>query len=494
MITYEDILTAADAPELADAVKNIKQLAARALIEADGDVRLFATEHFNHSYLPDFVMRWSNRPDRFVFLRASSFAEEIEDDVARLADRQPIFVQLSEFRPYEDRPVRQAIDSLARSASGSRSLVASVPAIGHLDDTPRTGRMLSSFVMRGGRGVIEEDGARTLAERVESGFDGAIHSDRQKTADAIAAVEDVLDPRSKTEFTHLFEAAWISSGAPAMDFPGGVTSIGDDLSGEMLNQLLGIVPESLADFWEMVGNAITLESFRGLNLLGDQPRLQSIMKKGIRRLVSNRTSIRKTQRSDQDGDPFIWQVDAGHLSLRGGGYQAWVGTSTVTTVSDDDYMLDEPPSLSKLWARSEDAGLTISNIGVRDADGIAVRFTSPGDRNVATSELVGRVSDSVGTLVRVNDVVARVEGKDLPVDYERGFVTARTNARVSVSGLIWNGWNLLAETDSGVRAALEQALGLVADENGAPGDVEDDAARDQGNETEAVGTDSAEDE
>lgn len=151
MTTYNDILAAADAPEYDDAIRQIKRLAAKALHEADDDVRLLSTEHFNHSYLPDFVMRWRNRQDRFVYLRASAYAEEIEEDVVRLTDHNPIFVQLSEFVPYNDRPIRQAIDSLSQSAGARKSLIASVPAIGLLDDAPRTGKMLSSFVMRGGR-------------------------------------------------------------------------------------------------------------------------------------------------------------------------------------------------------------------------------------------------------------------------------------------------------------------------------------------------------
>jgi hypothetical protein len=44
----------------------------------------------------------------------------------------------------------------------------------------------------------------------------------------------------------------------------------------------------------------------------------------------------------------------------------------------------------------------------------------------------------------------------------------RTSAKVSVSGLIWNGWNLLAETNEAIRSDLEQVLGL-AEENDAAG-------------------------
>ncbi|MCV7355939.1 hypothetical protein [Mycolicibacterium fluoranthenivorans] len=472
MTTYNDILAAADAPEYDDAIRQIKRLAAKALHEADDDVRLLSTEHFNHSYLPDFVMRWRNRQDRFVYLRASAYAEEIEEDVVRLTDHNPIFVQLSEFVPYNDRPIRQAIDSLSQSAGARKSLIASVPAIGLLDDAPRTGKMLSSFVMRGGRGVIEDSEVVTLAQTVESGFDGAMHSDREKTADAIQAVETVLDPASTVEFTHLFEAAWISGGASGVEFPGGLTSIGDNLTADLLGQMLEIVPESLSDFWEQIGNAVTLESFSQLHLVGSQPRLQSIMKNAISRLASNRYMMRRTQRSDQEVDPFIWQIDSGTLSLRGAGYQAWIGAPALNATenaTDEDFAVDLPPTLSNLSMRAEEAQLTISDIGVSDTDGITVRFTSPGQGDVATSDLVERVTETVGNLVRVNEVVALVEGKRVPVDYNRGVAGPRTSSRVSVSGLIWNGWNLLAETDDEVRETLAQVL----NRNGEPDRSED---------------------
>jgi len=490
MTSYQDILDAADVPDYGESLRRIKSIAARTLTEADRSARLLATEHFNHSYLPDFIMQWKNRPDRLVFLRASSYAEEIEEDVVRLADRRPLFLQLSQFRPYDDRPVRSAIDSLDRSAGESKSLVTSIPAIGYLDDSPRTGQMLSSFVMRGGRGVVEDDEAVSISERVESGFDGAMNSDRASTADAIEAVEGVLDPNATAEFTHLFEAAWISGGARAVDFPGGVTSIGEDLSSDLLRKLLDIVSESMTDFWEQIGNAVTLESFRQLHLVGDQPQLQRIMKNAIRRLRANRSSVRKTQRADQREDPFIWQVDEGFPSLRGGGYQAWIGTSSPPVPSKDGgqdlYSIDEAVTLSQLSSRAENANLTISDINVSDAADISVRFTSPGDRDVATSALVERVTDSLGTLVRVNDVVARINGKAVRVEFTHGAAKGRTNAIVPASGLIWNAWNLLAETKEERRTELEQVLGRGDEHPDLDADNSESAASEVADSAEAV--------
>lgn len=470
MISYEAILEASEIDDYDDSIGRIKSLAAQTLRDADGDATLLATEHFNHSYLPDFVMQWDNRPDRFVFLRASSYAEEIEEDVVALADRHPVFLQLSRFRSFDDKPEREAIDSLNRSAGSAKSLVTSLPAMGYLDDSPRTGRMLSSFVVRGGKGLVEDTEAQTIAETVESGFVGALESDRAKTANAMEVVEGLLDPRSNAEFSQLFEAAWISGGALATEFPGGVTQLGSDLSAEILAQLLGVVPENVFDFWDSVGNSITIESFQRLHLVGDQPQLQRIMKNAITRLVASHCSVRRTQRSDQESDPFIWQVDSGLLSLRGGGYQTWVGPVPKQSKDIETLLsVDEPPSLQKLSSRSDNAGLIVSDIGVSDDDDIGVRFSSPGDRDVATSDLVSRVTESLGASVRVNDVVVRVNGKSVPVNYANGNAKARKGSRLAVSELIWNGWNLLAETSEDVREQLEQVLGIDDGGDGGPG-------------------------
>ncbi|WP_155291362.1 hypothetical protein [Rhodococcoides fascians] len=462
MASIEEIFNATDALDFDDSVRRVKRLAADALRGADENVTILSTENFNHSYLPDFVMKWDNRPvgsDRLVFLRASSYAEEIEEDVRTLADRQPLFVRLSEFREY-DSPVGEAVEALDRSAGEAQSLVTSIPAIGFLDDSPRTGRMLSSFVMRGGRGVVEDEEAQSLSRQVEDGFAGAMESDRTRTAVAVEAVEGLLNPRATAEFSHLFEAAWISSGASAADFPGGVTSIGENLTPTTLRQLFDIVPESIEDFWQQIGNSIASNSFDGMHLVGEQTRLQLIMRNAAKRLVSNRCNVRRTKRSDQANDPFIWQVEEGTLTLRGGGYQGWLGQVPAAEAGDDEYSIDEAPTLSKLSTRSDDADLTLAEISVQDSGNIVVSFSSVDDRNVATSDLVGRVSDSLGTSVRVTEAVSRVEGKNVYIDYAKGLARPKTSAKVSVPGLFWSGWNLIAEMNDDVRTDLQVALGL----------------------------------
>lgn len=487
MSSYEDILAAANLTDDDDSVQRIKEVAARALSSADKDARLLFTEHFNHTYIPDFVMKWENRPDRFVFLRASAYAEEIEEDVMTLADRHPMFVQLSRFQPYGDTPNRPAIESLGRSAGATKSLVTSIPAIGHLggSESPRTGRMLSSFVMRGGRGLVEDAEAKVISESVEAGFVGAMESDRALTAAAIDAVEGVLDPQSAVEFTHLFEAAWISGGASPVDFPGGVTSIGKDITEEMLRQLLDIVPGTATDFWERVGRSITSDSFGRLHLVGDQPHLQHIMKNAITRLAGSRCSIRKTRRSDQETDPFTWQVSNGSLSLRGGGYQAWIGPATPDE-TEEDLTLEPPPTLSKLATRSENADLTIFDVSVRGVDEISVRFTSPSDRDVATSDLVERVTESLGTSVQVDEVVARVDGKAARIQHSKGLATTRTNAKVSISGLVWNAWNILTESEEAVRGELAEMLRHGEDAN-PEGSSAREGSESESDETQDVG-------
>ncbi|QLY33978.1 hypothetical protein [Nocardia huaxiensis] len=465
MTSYEDLQEAAQISDYDESIRRIKQLAAQAISGADRGAQLLFTDNFNHSYLPDFVLRWNDRPDRLVFLRASSYAQEIEEDVVNLADKQPIFVQLSEFRPYGDRVTpRDALDSLGRSASATKSLVTSVPAIGLLDGprSQRTGRIFSSYVMRGGRGLVEDSVAPAIAERVETGFTGALEADRARTADALQVVEDLLDPRSSAEFSHLLEAAWISGGAAVMDFPGAVSSIGESLSSSLLRQLLDIVPEDADDaeeFWTQVGNAISLESFQGLNLVGTQSRLQLMMGVATEKLMASRCSIRKTVRSDLHVDPLIWQVENGILSLRGGGYQGWVGKAPSS--SEEERWLDEPPTLAKVYTRAENAKLTLTEIGVRDDQGMAVRFSSSDGTDIATSDLVHRVSETLGTSVRVDSAFARVSGKSVKIDLIDGIASGRTNARIGLSELMWNAWNIIAGIESeDFREELKRTLSI----------------------------------
>ncbi|MGW0056558.1 hypothetical protein [Nocardia nova] len=463
MTSYDAIQSAAEIPDYEESIRQIKQVAARTIADADNEARLFFTDHFNHSYLPDFVLRWRNRPDRFVFLRASSYAEEIEDDVVSLADKHPIFVPLSKFRPYRDESPRAALDSLGRSASSSKTLVTSVPAIEAIEGprAERTGRILASYVVRGGKGLVEDEVAAAIAERVETGFAGALESDRVRTADAIDAVETLLDPQSIMQFTHLLEAAWISGGGNAVEFPGGPSSVGDQLSAELLRQLLAIVPETAEEFWNKTGNSVNRESFRDLHLVGAQPKLQMMMRTAVSRLTASRCVILGTQRSNQKNDPFLWQVENGALSLRGGGYQAWL--SKVPPPSKKDGYFQNPiPTLDQLTVRAYNADLMISELGVRDREGISVRFaTHAAQQNVAFSDLVQRVSVSLGNSVEVDHAVARVEGKPLTIEFDRSTSSLRTSSVASLSVLLWTSWALLGDlSDEYIREDFRERLAL----------------------------------
>ncbi|MHC3368735.1 hypothetical protein ACYAFX_28635 (plasmid) [Rhodococcus aetherivorans] len=473
-----------------ESTRRLKEIVAGALTEADSEARIVSTSNFNHSYLPDFVLEWprrSSKENRPVYLRSTGITEELVDDISLLFDRHPIFFHLSnlvnldssidkdEIRDSGHGDNRAELENAARSA---RSLVTSVPALSTFSRTSEdSARLLSSYVVRGGQGLLEEDEAVEAAAKVSAGFEGAFRADRVATADALATVGDLLDAPAAVQFSHLLEAAWISSGASVMEFPGGVSSIGESIPPNLLEELIGVVPADADDFWARLGNSVDLDSLSGLHLVGEQKGLQKLISVALKKLQAKSCIVRGTERIDQIQDPFIWQVDAGLLSLRGGGHNLWVIPTRGLSpeFSDNDRIVPEP-SLSKLSQRARLSDVSVVQVEVTDS-AHTVTYSSNTNENIASEENLDEIVSALGSSATVRRAVANTTAsKDLRLAFDSGAASTKTKSVLPVQELIWNSWALLADSDEVKLDALRSKLSLdVASDTSAQTDAQPSA-------------------
>lgn len=445
----EAIERAALLSDPSESIRDLKRIAVDALTAADPDARIVTMPNFNHTYLPDFVLEWpkrSSRDHRFVYLRSSSYLDELEEDVTSLSDKEPVFLHLSDLEASSraegvEVPAVQALD---QAAARSHSLVSSISAIGQfraIEPGRQTGRLVSSYIVRGGQGLIEEDTALRSAEVIESGFQGALEADRGLTLRALEMVEQLLNPTSATQFSHLLEAAWVSSGAPVLEFPGGVTSIGEKLSAILLDELIRLVPAGSEDFWAKVGGSVDLDSFEGLHLVGDQPALQLIIPHALKNLRSRPCAIRRTVRSDQHSDPFIWQVDSGILSLRGAGFQSWFASAPPN--GDDELFIEELPTINKLAARCKDAGLPLLQIESINPQG-KLSYSSRDESDLTDDTALDEIGRLLGMAAVVSSAAVNLRvGKRLTLNFIEGLATGKTSATFPVRELMIAAWSIL---------------------------------------------------
>ncbi|OZC82918.1 hypothetical protein CH274_08050 [Rhodococcus sp. 06-418-5] len=474
----EQISAASRIEDPNESIRELKRIAADTLSTADGRARIVMTSNFNHTYLPDFVVEWPERSankNRPVFLRASALASELEDDVNALKDREPIFLHLSSLlADYSAQDVAVAEDpvqndsgaidvdssSLDSAAFSSHALVTSLQAISNFStvDATATGRLFSSYVIRGGQGLLEADEAANAAVLVNDGFSGALDADASRTAAALETVQDILNAPTASQFTHLLEAAWVSSGASALEFPGGVSSLGDKITSELMRELMDIVPVDVSDFWKRLGNAVDLGTFSGLNLVGDQPKLQLLVPAALPKLAARACAIRVTHRIDQKIDPFLWQVEDGLLSLRGAGHQAWLMDKASTSPAGEGLSVTPPPTISRLSNRSVNADIQLVQVDAADSNN-TVSVASNDSRSIASSKALSRIESSLEKSAVVSRAVALVGGtKPLKLSFETGSAAGNTNTRFDAAGLVWNAWSLLADSDEDTQASLRKNL------------------------------------
>ncbi|WP_029892915.1 hypothetical protein [Nocardia brasiliensis] len=451
----EVIEMAGSLSDSSDSIRDLKRIAVDALTEADPDTRVITMPNFNHSYLPDFVLEWpkrSSRDHRFVYLRSSSYLDELQEDVTSLRDKEPVFLYLSDLESAShadgvEAPEAQALDE---AATRSHSLVSSIPAIRKfrgIASTRQTGQLISSYVVRGGQGLIEDDTATRSAEVIESGFQGALLADRELTLQALATVEQLLNPASATQFSHLLEAAWVSSGASVMEFPGGVTSLGDKLPAPLLYELIRMVSAESEEFWTRVGGSVDVDSFTGLHLVGQQPALQLLVPYALKNLRSRQCTVRRTVRSDQASDPYMWQVDNGILSLRGGGFQSWLASAPGT--GDDIY--DEPevmPTINKVVERCKAAQLPLVQVESDNRQG-TLSYSSREDADLTSDTALSEIGRMLGLTAAVSSAIVNLRGgKRLHLDFVDNVAFGKTKAMFPVRDLLIAAWFTLLDMSS----------------------------------------------
>lgn len=445
----------------------IKSLAAQILQRADQDAVLVPTGNFNHSYLPDFVLEWrgGTRLDRHVYLRTSPFSEEIAEDVRTLSDRRPILLQLADLivpeeGSTEDHSAAVVENVLSETAKSSRSLVTSLPALEQFTAPKfvQTGGILSSYVLRGGQGLVAGDAAEESAARVERGFSGAIELDRDSTSEALDVVDSLLDAPSATQFTHLLEAAWVSGGGAPLEFPGPVDSLGGKLSPQLLRELFRIVPADHADFWRNIGRAVDVHSFEGLERSGADEQLQLLMTTALPGMRAKKCLIRRNELAVPKDDPFLWQIDSGSIALRGGGFKSWFsGASGLATASD--FSIQGPPSITRIESRAANAELPLIGVDVAD-DVRAVSFASSSRVGVAGDALLGEIADTMGSGGLVRKAVTVVGDRDLNLHFATGTASLNTRAELPLEDIGWATWNLLVDLGSDEdRSRLSDVLG-----------------------------------
>lgn len=256
-------LAASSAVDMIEGVQGVVEGELRAL---DPSATVTRTQRFNHSFVPDFVMSWSDSgpvSERQVFLRYDLTAVELADDVARLPEGS-MFVGLQDGDSLEEERSFEKYREEAETESDT-SLLTDTSALAEFveqDDAPLTD-VLRSNVARGAKGLLDYSAAQEITDTVATDWGDTAES-RQEYLQLLTAVDRHFSPDAAIRLRRTAQVLW-------MGLTGDLSPLdGDD--GLALGQLSDVELRSLVPYllenhdsessfglWRHIGTMFTLD-------------------------------------------------------------------------------------------------------------------------------------------------------------------------------------------------------------------------------------------
>lgn len=225
----------------------------------DPGVRIRHTEHFNHSYVPDFVLTWSadggdEERERQLYLRLDVQHRSFVEDLRWVHEGGPMFLGL---RPGGDNGGFEY--ALSEGDPKERCLVTASDA---LDEwTPQTqqleGTLATSALVRSGRGLVDHRTATAVGHAINEGLPALFAGqDPDKVNHALDVLTPLLPSEEGERLERRFWFFWLGSGGIASDLQRAGFGLGsldaDELRG-LLHHLFRRQHIPNPDYWHQLG-------------------------------------------------------------------------------------------------------------------------------------------------------------------------------------------------------------------------------------------------
>lgn len=421
-LTHE-MQAALELPAWNDSISAIKALVSTAFHKVDRRIEITDTGYFNHSFVPDFTLRWP-RDDRGrdVFLRLDSTAQFISNDLKYIRNDQPILVGLGDDIS-EDKG-----DWVAPEAARANVLVTDTAALDELGNTSEAefSRVVPASVIRGGRGVIGDATASSLLSSGLRFFNGARSHTTSVVSESAKVIQEHLNAEESGVVTNFGRIVWEATGGPPGQFP--ILTTLEGIDDDALRFLLEEGPTSDIGFWRSVGRSVTLERLVHLGLRRPV-NLRSLLASNLDRMFA-RIVLIKYQERTLDQTEIYWAMARESLELRGDGFSAFFAARR----EDIPFQPDTSGGISLTELRDRTIGLRVQSVTVSTGDGKTVTVESESGFDLQSDEtLTALAARGVSMVERIGILL---NGKHLECQLDQRIASGRTNAQFELRELI----------------------------------------------------------
>ncbi|MDQ0581639.1 hypothetical protein [Streptomyces rishiriensis] len=444
------------------AIRDVKHAVARELQSLDPKTEIKATDYFNHTFIPDFVLTWGSggqRPTRDIYLRFSVDAPLIQRDLKSLHEDSPAFIAIASGQ----RPPRES-ESVAREYDDCLlSSTSTLESISREDSRTPVTQMLKASLLQGGKGYLVGDSAAGVQRAVSSADAALARLDGQEVAASVRALSNHLAPAFSSRIERVMQVMWVSQGGDAENFPGTHETVASLSSGELtqiLPFLLSLEDVVNNDFWRNLGENLELGHLQDLEYWRGSSNLNLLINANLDRLNARGAAVDRVQPNlfdELDGPPY-WEVSDSHLHLR-------CGDVDFKFVDDRRQIAHRTElGIAPRWFEIEHR---LDRYGIE-----GIEFTSPGSKTrIRSSTTEGlpesmnmqALSEALGEFARVMAVELRWPRSrhNVEVDFDR-FAVESVKSSIGLHLLAYLGLDLLHQASPRLLSSFQRFV--TADE------------------------------
>jgi len=441
-------------PAPRESVSRVKHAVADELGALDPTAKIVSTEYFNHTYVPDFVVSWEDRSERFVFLRTTYDMQAVGEDARLIQAEGPMIFGLT-----SPEKVPSELDAALESTSGFFTEPEAVESLIGARELP-TARMVSNALLQGGRGALVGTEALSLGREVASGLHGARELSVEPTARALAAVDEFFDPVRASRLTRVVQAVWEGSEGRLDLFPGKV-----DLSGRLseseLQYLIDFLDTDDDVFWKRIGRSLTLGQLEKLRVGDRHLAFNSLVRANLDMILAGATALFPDELGVDalmHESSFGWSIREQRVSFSGPRFHALLGEmkEEVATIARGsgrgaapETVVDRAPELE------------LSQVRVR-ARGESIAYSSE-EGTLDRQRLLGIAQQLAPDVPLAVSAVAHAPSGNVNVDFTKDLAWRTTNSKLLMADLLATAIPLLHDFTAEERAGFRSALAYEED-------------------------------
>lgn len=480
-----------------DIVAGVKDIVGREVAALSPDAKLVTTSYFNHTYMPDFVLEWSDRGAKTVrpiFIRNSITPFSAPRDIDALGEQEPVLLGLA---PLEDEATRSAVRTSFTEAGerpgpgrahAGRMLVSDLSSIagladdgpvsaseshqtgegdgldrpegvpapdrpeqtGFADDEPEGDRagfplrtLVRANILRGGRGLLAAEEVATVNTTADlnPGDPDAAEQIQSFTAMAAALFEEAAATRL-VRAADIIRLALTTGSDDAV-----LAQVEGELADSDLRVLLPYLLGRRADianehFWAYIGSLMSLARLEEFADELTHVSIEPLVKANLTTWRARRAGVTFNPDFDPDDHTVNDQPDDGvstRWAMRYGLLTATAGRWLLTlTAKDGRRIRGRDDGRLPAWTAVDPvaARYKLDEIDLR---GVVrrVRLSARESGNVAGD--VRRINESLEDSYAVDDVAVRVPGSDsegpMRVEFAGSTVTASGQSTETIEDL-----------------------------------------------------------